>query len=193
MINGSPNSYRFSFWLPLFAVLLILIPISIWSGLIMLAKICGISVLLLLLVALRQWFAMARTSNNRVERIQLSTNDIFLLQQLLPSFKKWPSTDQRIFTDQLGLFLAEVKFQGAWDPKMQFATGISITLATWDVGYINKQDWVLCLQEGDSFYIERNPAIKMQLPTLPIVGNTIHTVLENESIVALKNAISVNF
>ena len=159
----------------------------------MLAKICGVSVLLLLLVALRQWFALARTSNNRVERIQLSTNDIFLLQQLLPSFKKWSSADQRVFTDQLGLFLAEVKFQGAWDPKMQFATGISITLATWDVGYINKQDWVLCLQEGDSFHMERFPEIKMQIPTLPIVNISLKEVLEIESIVALKNAISVNF
>ena len=60
MTNGSLSSYRFSFWLPLFAVILILIPICILSGLIGLAKICGVSILILLIVAMRNWFSLAR-------------------------------------------------------------------------------------------------------------------------------------
>ncbi len=117
MTNGSLNSYRFSFWIPLFAGLLILVPIFIWSGFISLAKIDGFVVLLLLLVAMRKWFALAKTNNNRVERIQLSANDLFLLQQIIPAFKKWSVAEQRILIDQIGLFLAEAQFKGAGHPK----------------------------------------------------------------------------
>ena len=85
MTNGSLNSYRFYFWIPLFAGLLILIPIFIWSGFISLAKIDGFVVLILLLLAMRNWFALARTNNNRVARVQLSTNDLFLLRQIILS------------------------------------------------------------------------------------------------------------
>jgi hypothetical protein len=189
MTNGSLNSYRFSFWLPLFAVLLILIPISIWSGFIMLAKICGISVLVLLLFALRQWFALARTINKRVERIQLSTNDLFLLQQLIPSYKKWSGADQRIFIDQLGLFLAEVQFKGSWEPKAQFSIGAAVILATWGSGYTNKQHWVLCAQDDFFFYREEYPDAKMKLPEFPLVNATMTDVLQSDAILDLKKAI----
>ena len=106
MISGSLNNYRFSFWLPLFAILLILIPVFIVSGLIGLAKISGILVLVLLILAMRKWFSIARSKNNRVERVQLNANDLFVLQQMIPSYKNWSVSDQRILIDQTGLFLA---------------------------------------------------------------------------------------
>jgi hypothetical protein len=189
MTNGSLNSYRFSFWLPLFAVLLILIPISIWSGLIILAKISGISVLLFLLVALRQWFAIARSSNERVERIQLTTNDIYLLQQLVPSYKRWSNTDQRVFSDQIGLFLAEVQFKGHWESKDQFSVAIATTLATWDIGYVSKQNWVLCVQPDAFVYFEQHPESKIQIPTFPLVGATLTEVLQHEAVIAFKKVL----
>ena len=106
MTNGSLNNYRFSFWLPLFAGLLILIPICIWSGLISLAKFLGVSVLLLLIFAMRKWFQLARLQNNRVARIELTTNDLFMLKQINPAYLSWSVSDQRVLIDQIGLFLA---------------------------------------------------------------------------------------
>ena len=124
MISGSLNNYRFSFWLPLFAILLILIPVFIVSGLIGLAKISGILVLVLLILAMRKWFSIARSKNNRVERVQLNANDLFVLQQMIPSYKNWSVSDQRILIDQTGLFLAEVNFMGTWNPKTQLSVAI---------------------------------------------------------------------
>lgn len=189
MTNGSLNSYRFSFWIPLFAGLLILVPVFIWSGFISLAKIDGFAVLLLLLVAMRKWFSLARTNNNRVERIQLSANDLFLLQQIIPSFKNWPAAEQRILVDQIGLFLAEVQFKGTWTSKAQFTIGVAVALATWDHGYINKQQWVLCTSENDTYYIAQDPTVILKTPVFASSAKSLSALLDSESVLALKKVI----
>lgn len=189
MTNGLLNSYRFSFWIPLFAGLLILVPVFIWSGFISLAKIDGIAVLLLLLFAMRKWFALARSNNNRVERIQLSANDLFLLQQIIPSFKNWPAAEQRILVDQIGLFLAEVQFKGTWTSKAQFTIGIAVALATWDHGYINKQQWVLCASENDTYYIAQDPKAILNTPVFAASAKSLSALLDSESVLALKKVI----
>lgn len=189
MTNGSLNSYRFYFWIPLFAGLLILIPIFIWSGFIFLAKINGFTILILLLVAMRNWFALARTNNNRVARVQLSTNDLFLLRQIIPSFNNWPSQDQRILIDQIGLFLAEAQFQGTWTPKAQFTAGIAVALATWDTGYTNKQQWLFCAAENDTYYIAHAPTAILQAPLFSVAEQTLSALRNNESILALNKVI----
>jgi hypothetical protein len=189
MTNGSLNSYRFSFWIPLFAGLLILVPVFIWSGFIFLAKIDGFVVLFLLLVAMRKWFALARTNNNRIERVQLSTNDLFLLQQIIPSFKHLPSSAQRILTDQIGLFLAEAQFKGTWTPKAQFTIGVAVALATWDAGYLNKQHWVLCAAENNTYYIADLPEHILEVPVFVVSEHTLSALLSSECVVSLKKVI----
>jgi hypothetical protein len=189
MTNGSLNSYRFSFWIPLFAGLLILVPVFIWSGFISLAKIDGFAVLLLLVIAMRKWFTLARTNNNRVERIQLSANDLFLLQQIIPSFKNWPAAEQRILVDQIGLFLAEVQFKGTWTSKAQFTIGVAVALATWDHGYINKQQWVLCASENDTYYIAQAPTAILKTPVFASSAKSLSALLDSESVLALKKVI----
>ncbi|MEY3682121.1 MAG: hypothetical protein RLZZ289_645, partial [Bacteroidota bacterium] len=94
MTNGSLNKFRFNFWLPYFAILLLLIPILIWQEFIFLAKLSGIITLLGLLVALKQWFSVARQINNRVERHLLNTNELYILESILPAFKSWSVADQ---------------------------------------------------------------------------------------------------
>jgi hypothetical protein len=189
MTNGSLNSYRFSFWIPLFAGLLILVPIFIWSGFISLAKIDGFLVLVLLLLAMRNWFALARTNNKRVERVQLTANDLFLLQQIIPSYKKWSNSDQRILVDQIGLFLAEVRFDGVWTPKNQFTIALAVTLATWDLGYINKQHWVLCASDNDTYYIAQDPTAILNAPVFASSAQSLSALLDSESVLALKKVI----
>ncbi len=189
MTNGSLNSYRFSFWIPLFAGLLILVPIFIWSGFISLAKIDGFLVLVLLLLAMRNWFALARTNNKRVERVQLTANDLFLLQQIIPSYKKWSNSDQRILVDQIGLFLAEVRFDGVWTPKNQFTIALAVALATWDLGYINKQHWVLCASENDTYYIAQDPTAILNAPVFASSAQSLSALLDSESVLALKKVI----
>lgn len=189
MTNGLQSSYRFSFWLPLFAVLLILIPVFIGLDLIGLAKFSGVAVLILLLVALRKWFALARTNNNRVERIMLTTNDLFMLKQILPVYSKLSSVDQRILTDQLGLFLAEVQFKGEWSPKAILSVGVLAVLATWQEGYQNKQNWVFCAAAAATYYHEKQPALCFALPSMPIEVSDLSALLNHEAVLYFKNEV----
>jgi hypothetical protein len=154
-----------------------------------LAKIDGFAVLVLLFIAMRKWFALARTNNNRVERIQLSANDLFLLQQIIPSFKNWPAAEQRILVDQIGLFLAEVQFKGTWSSKAQFTIGVAVALATWDHGYINKQQWVFCASENDTYYIAQAPTAILKTPVFASSAKSLSALLDSESVLALKKVI----
>lgn len=189
MTNGLLNNYRFSFWLPLFAGLLILIPICIWSGLIGLAKLLGVSVLLLLIFAMRKWFQLARIHNNRVARIQLTTNDLFILKQINPSFSSWPGSDQRILIDQVGLFLAEVRFTGAWTPKAQLSVAFMSICATWNSSYINRQHWTLYYKEEASFYFEQAPNTIYSIPTSPLPEQDLLALQNNDFIATLQKGI----
>ena len=189
MTNGSLNSYRFSFWLPLFAILLMLIPVFIWSAFMSLAKVTGIAVLILLLVALRKWFATSRLINNRKERIQLSTNDLYSLNQLLPGFKNWSSLDQRILKDQLGLFLAEVYFSGEWTKAEQFNFGIAVSLALWDTGYSNKQHWQACRAPQGQVFLAHAEQTLFNLPQFPMQKGSLKDMLSADSIVAIKKSL----
>jgi hypothetical protein len=191
MISGSLNNYRFSFWLPLFAILLILIPVFIVSGLIGLAKISGILVLVLLILAMRKWFSIARSKNNRVERVQLNANDLFVLQQMIPSYKNWSVSDQRILIDQTGLFLAEVNFMGTWNPKTQLSVAILAVCATWQSGYTNKQHWNLYCKDQTTFSFDPDSNDNYAIPHAPFFEKDILGLQSNEYITPLQKGIAL--
>lgn len=150
MTNGSLNKFRFNFWLPYFAILLLLIPILIWQEFILLAKLSGIVTLIGLLVALKQWFTVARQINNRVERHLLNTNELYILESILPAFKSWSVADQKILKDQLGIVLSEIRFTGQSELQDKFNAALQIVLASWGAGYINKQAWLLDFNANES-------------------------------------------
>lgn len=150
MTSGSLNKFRFSFWLPYFAILLLLIPILIWQEFIFLAKLSGIITLLGLLVALKQWFSVARQINNRVERHLLNTNELYILESILPAFKSWSVADQKVLKDQLGIVLSEIRFAGQSELQDKFNAALQIVLASWGAGYINKQAWLLDFNANES-------------------------------------------
>lgn len=188
MTNGSPSSYHFSIWLFIFAGILLSIPLFIWFEFIVLAKICGVTVLVLLLFAMRRWFALARINNNRVERKILTANDLYVLQQVLPLFKRLTARQQRILKDQLGLFLAEVRFNGDWPQKTQFSVGLLVVLSTWDTGYINKQNWQLILTNANQFFIEEQPNHIVEIPSVPFAAKSFEDLLSLAEVLNFKKS-----
>ncbi len=168
MTNGSLNKFHFNFWLPFFAILLLLIPVLIWQEFIFTAKLTGIALLVGLLIALKQWFAVARQINQRKERYVLNTNERFLIENILPSFKSWSKADQTILTDQLGIALTELKFSGESSLEDKIKVIVQLILATWGDGYLYKQDWVLAFDANakhsklyikDAFIMELNTSL----------------------------------
>lgn len=186
MTNGSLNKFHFNFWLPFFAILLLLIPVLIWQEFILLAKLSGIVILIGLLIALKQWFAVARQINQRKERYVLNTNERFLIESILPSFKTWSKADQTILMDQLGIALTELKFSGDSSLEDKIKVSLQLILATWGDGYLYKQDWVLDFDTDakmsklyikDAFIIELNTSID-NLDFSPSVTTTDSVLLE---------------
>lgn len=168
MTNGLLNKFHFNFWLPFFAILLLLIPVLIWQEFIFTAKLTGIALLVGLLIALKQWFAVARQINQRKERYVLNTNERFLIENILPSFKSWSKADQTILTDQLGIALTELKFSGESSLEDKIKVIVQLILATWGDGYLYKQDWVLAFDADakhsklyikDAFIMELNTSL----------------------------------
>ena len=168
MTNGLLNKFHFNFWLPFFAILLLLIPVLIWQEFIFTAKLTGIALLVGLLIALKQWFAVARQINQRKERYVLNTNERFLIENILPSFKSWYKADQTILTDQLGIALTELKFSGESSLEDKIKVIVQLILATWGDGYLYKQDWVLAFDANakhsklyikDAFIMELNTSL----------------------------------
>jgi hypothetical protein len=166
MTNGSLNKFRFNFWLPYFAILLLLIPILIWQQFIFLAKLSGIITLVGLLVALRQWFTVARQINHRVERYVLNTNELYLLESILPSFKSWSVSDQKVLKDQLGIVLSEIRFSGESELQDKFTVVLQLVLANWGEGYTNKQNWLLDFKANENTCnLELNNLTITSIPT----------------------------
>ncbi|MFM6946285.1 MAG: hypothetical protein ACKOWW_04035 [Flavobacteriales bacterium] len=149
MTNGSLNNFHFKFWLPFFAILLLLIPILIWQNFVLPAKLSGITLLIGLLIALKQWFAVARQINDRKERYVMNTNERYYIESLLPKFKTWSKSDQTILIDQLGIALSELKFSGESTLEDKISVILQLVLATWGEGYLYKQDWVLAFEPND--------------------------------------------
>ena len=106
MSNTKNLKYRFPFWIAVFFCLLILVPIGILLNVIIVAKVAGILATILLIIAIRFWFSVAKNRNKKIDRIILNTNDVFTLMQLFPILKHWSKSDMHILKDRIGIILA---------------------------------------------------------------------------------------
>ena len=146
MINGSMISssfrenpqpknllkYRFPLWLTIFFLLLILIPIFIFSDQLFLAKIIGVSCLILVIIALRIWLVISRINSSKVGRIVLNKNQLFDLERKYTFLNKLSHSNRQILFHRTGLLLAEISFNSEdgilLSDKIEIAFNISILL-----------------------------------------------------------------
>ena len=114
MIFNKIKQYRFSFWIAVFSFLLIAIPISvIYVESMSLAKFFGILLVLLLIIALKIWFSVAKNTNDIIPRVVLNKNDLFDLNKDFKDFLTLSATDRDILVNRIGLLLSKVKFVDA--------------------------------------------------------------------------------
>ena len=106
MSNSKNLKYRFPFWIAVFFCLLSLVPFGILINVIIVAKVAGILATILLIIAIRFWFSVAKNRNNKIDRIVLNTNDVYTLIQLFPILKHWKNSDMQILKDRIGIILA---------------------------------------------------------------------------------------
>ena len=133
--NPQPKNllkYRFPLWLTIFFLLLILIPIFIFSDQLFLAKIIGVSCLILVIIALRIWLVISRINSSKVGRIVLNKNQLFDLERKYTFLNKLSYSNRQILFHRTGLLLAEISFNSEdgilLSDKIEIAFNISILL-----------------------------------------------------------------
>jgi len=130
--NKVQIKYRFPLWLTIFFLLLILIPILIFSNYLSAAKLIGIFCLILVIVALRIWLRISRINSSKVERLVLNNNQIFDLERRYPFLRTLKNANRQILFHRTGLVLAELAFisddEMNINEKIELAFNISILL-----------------------------------------------------------------
>lgn len=147
MILDKLNDYRFSYWIAVFSFLLISIPLSVMVfDNLLLAKIFGATLVILLLIALRFWFTVARNRNNIVPRVVLNKNDLFDLHKDFNSFKEISASDQDIILNRVGILLSKVKFVDENYQLLERREAIQIAYVfvceNWTDDFNVNEDWI---------------------------------------------------
>ena len=155
MVFNKITEYRFSFWIAVFSFLLIIIPFSVMVlGNLYLAKISGAVLVILLLVALRFWFSVARNRNNIVPRVVLNKNDLFDLNKDFSSFKSISSEDKDIVLNRIGILLSRVKFvddnNQLLDRREAIQTAYIYVCEHWTDDFVVNTGWIFSLTKVDS-------------------------------------------
>lgn len=91
------------------ALLLFLVPLSIFLENIIAAKIFGVLCLICVMLALKFWFTALRKGARKSEIIRLNTNDKFNLNKVFPFIKNWSDSEINILFSRIGSMMAEVE------------------------------------------------------------------------------------
>jgi hypothetical protein len=132
---------RFSAWLIVLFITLLCIPLLLNSDHKVLAKIVGVSIVVLFSVALWYWRTQTLRKIKMQARIKLNLNDRFWLNEHIPYYKVLSKSNKTIFEDRLGLFLTEIRIKeiGKEMPEKETCLYVasSAIIAFWGLPYWN--------------------------------------------------------
>ena len=149
MIFSKIKNYRFPFWLTVFLLFLVMIPVSIYLDQFLYAKIFGVLLVVALFVALKFWFAVARNRNNVVSRVVLNKNDVFDIGRDFSSFSSIDDISKKVIIHRAGLLLAQVKFVDAKLNLLERRESIQLSVVyiceNWNDDFRVDTNWVFQL------------------------------------------------
>ena len=112
----------------------------------MLAKFFGFMLVVLLIVALRIWFSVARNRNNIVPRVILNKNDIFDLKKDFKDFSSLNLIEQDIIINRIGVLLSKVKFVDGSNALLEKRNAIRVAYVyvclNWSKAFKVESDWM---------------------------------------------------
>jgi hypothetical protein len=156
MILNEIKNYRFPVWIAVFLCLLAAIPISIVFDLVVLAKVCGVLLVLSILFAMKYWFTVAKNRNNIVPRVVLNQNDLFDLSRDFNSFRAMNKEDQTVILNRIGLLLAQAKFVNQDHDLLERRESIQVSFLyiteCWTDEFQVSSDWVFILSNTEADY-----------------------------------------
>lgn len=128
-------------WIILFLALLGSIPIILHNKGYTSARIIGVLVVVSAIAALWFWRVNTRKKSPRKERVRLSVNDKHWLKEKISFYKRLKKSDQIIFEDRVGIFLADVIITEIGKEQTEKTTALyvasSAVIAFWGLPYFN--------------------------------------------------------
>jgi Mlc titration factor MtfA (ptsG expression regulator) len=100
--------FNFTYWIITFIALLSSIPILTMIEQQNLAKVVGISTVVLTTFAIRRWLYFANKSKGKPNKINLNINDRYWLIENIEFYKFLSKTDKKVFEDRISLFVTDI-------------------------------------------------------------------------------------
>ena len=155
---------RFIFWLVIFGVMLMVIPLFLILHLTVLAKITGVVVVVLISIALRLWRLQTLAKRNKVLRIKMTLNERFWLERHVAFYYFLSKSDKIVFEDRIGLFLAEIIIteKGKEIPEKStcLLVAASSIIAFWDLPFWDYGDLREVMVYSDEVLGQENTTIE---------------------------------
>lgn len=106
--TAARKKFRFEIWIPVFIVLLSAIPLLTIYGQKNLAKVVGITTVVLTAFAIRRWLYFANKLKGRPSKINLNLNDRYWLNEHIHFYTKLDRAGKKIFEDRISLFVTDI-------------------------------------------------------------------------------------
>ena len=125
------------------------IPVCIVFDLVVIAKICGVLLVVTILFAMKYWFAVAKNRNHVVPRVVLNKNDLFDLSRDFNSFSVLNQESQTVILNRIGLLLAQAKFVNNDHKLLERRESIQLSYLyineNWTDDFQVSSDWIFIL------------------------------------------------
>lgn len=183
---------KFTAWLVVLLVLLIMIPLVISLKLNTMGKVLGIVLVVSFSIALYIW--RSRMSANAIlkKRIPITINDRFWLNEHIPFYRVLSKSDKKIFEDRMALFLAEIIITDVSkevpDKSDCFYVAASAIIAYWGLPYWNYGNLQEVLIYPDNFDFEKKVSASGN-----ILGMVHHGGLMDRTMILSKRALVNGF
>lgn len=143
MSEQKPSSIKFNFtyWIITFILLLSSIPILMMIEQKSLAKVIGISTVVLTAFAIRRWLYFANKLKGKPSKINLNINDRYWLTENIDFYRKLSKSDKKIFEDRISLFVTEIIIteigKDVPDREVCLCVASSAVITFWGLPYWN--------------------------------------------------------
>ena len=158
---------RFIFWLVIFGVMLMIIPLFLILHLTVLAKITGVVVVVLISIALRIWRLQTLAKRNKVLRIKMTLNERFWIERHVAFYYFLSKSDKIVFEDRIGLFLAEIIITETGKEIPEKSTCLlvasSAIIAFWDLPFWDYGDLREVIVYSDEVLEQENTTIEEEV------------------------------
>lgn len=154
-LNYLKSNARFSAWMIVFIIVLVMIPVLLISKLVFVAKVLGFSLIIFVSFALWMWRTQTARKITRLSRVRMTINEKYWLDRHIPFYHSLIKNDKRIFEDRIGLFLAEIKITQIGkeipDKEVCLYVASSAIIAFWGLPYWNYSSLSEVLVYPDNF------------------------------------------